>query len=392
MTTGRRVDGILRLLDGSGSVVSIDGGSCSRTQGSSCVACIDSCPVAALSLDNEGLAPAVDAAACIGCGICVPACPTGATSGVGIAPARIAAAALDAPDRLEVRCGAARAAAQLARPDAWAIDVFCLAAVDPETVAAVAARLEPGGVLTLVRSDCATCPARAGARVDETSARGTALAARIAPDRTVAVEVVGSSDEANAGTRHPAEARDRTRDAIAPSRRDLLSGFTRGRSRDAVAERPSAPIEDADPAPRQDSAAVLPPARTTLLAIAPRAPLSRPFAEPGCTACEACSTVCPTGALTWSVTLSDATLIVDEQACLACGECVRVCPEDVLALGCTIPSPAGEAPGPSPAAITSVRVTRCESCGAELHPGEIGRCTRCASRRSLLDDVWSAYD
>lgn len=390
MTTGRTVDGILRLLDGSGSVVSVDTGSCSRSQGSSCVACIDSCPVAALSLDGEGLAPAVDAAACIGCGICVPACPTGATSGVGIAPARIAAAALEAPDRLEVRCGAARSAAQLARPDAWAIDVFCLAAVDAETVAAVAARLEPGGVLTLVRSDCATCPARAGRRVEETSARGAALAARVAPDRTVAVEVVDSYDDANAGARHPAAARDRVRDAIAPSRRDLLSGFTRGRSRDAVAERPSASSEDVGSGTPRDAAAVLPPPRTALLAIAPRAPLSRPFAEPGCTACEACSTVCPTGALTWTVTLSDATLTVDERACLACGECVRVCPEDVLALGCSITDP-GDDSTPSPATVTSVRMAQCEACGAELHPGEIGRCTRCASRRSLLDDVWSAY-
>ena len=41
-----------------------------------CGACVDACPVNALSM--EGDYPLVDEEWCIGCGVCVPPCPAGA--------------------------------------------------------------------------------------------------------------------------------------------------------------------------------------------------------------------------------------------------------------------------------------------------------------------------
>ncbi|MDD6319554.1 MAG: 4Fe-4S binding protein [Oscillospiraceae bacterium] len=40
-----------------------------------CGACVDACPVGAISLEDKAV---VDASACVDCGACEGACPTGA--------------------------------------------------------------------------------------------------------------------------------------------------------------------------------------------------------------------------------------------------------------------------------------------------------------------------
>ncbi len=40
-----------------------------------CGACVDTCPVSAITLENQA---AVDAAACVDCGACEGVCPVGA--------------------------------------------------------------------------------------------------------------------------------------------------------------------------------------------------------------------------------------------------------------------------------------------------------------------------
>lgn len=56
----------------------IDADSCVHTlcKDSNCHACVDSCPVKAWVLDDKSLG--LDIEACDGCGLCVPACPSGA--------------------------------------------------------------------------------------------------------------------------------------------------------------------------------------------------------------------------------------------------------------------------------------------------------------------------
>ncbi|MDP2216775.1 MAG: 4Fe-4S binding protein [Methanolobus sp.] len=44
-----------------------------------CVACVDSCPVEAISMNGKDLA-VVDAEACVDCGDCVDTCPVDAIS------------------------------------------------------------------------------------------------------------------------------------------------------------------------------------------------------------------------------------------------------------------------------------------------------------------------
>lgn len=383
----RAVITLLSLFYGPSRVMTIDPGSCSRKHGSGCDDCVESCPQAALYLTGDGQAPAFDPAACIGCGICTVACPTAAIAGVGVAPERLMRAAETAGDKLEIRCGAARTAA---RSDVRAVNVLCLAALHPETVAAAAIPLEPGGTLTLVRGDCASCHVGAARQVEETVSGGVALSAQCAGDRTVAVVTVDENTEVT----DPLTEADnvRKKDPVGISRRGLirsLVGAPVPRAGDPKANRAEEGRQDLPTKPAPVSGAV-PESRRALLAVAPHAPMPRPFAGPGCTACQACSGVCPTGALVWGETSTMATLEVDEQACIACGECVRVCPENVLSLGCTLPGQ----PRPSfgSTQITRVQFAGCDRCGQALRSGETGTCVRCSSRRSVLDDVWGTYD
>ena len=53
-----------------------------------CGACVDTCPVGAISLEDKAV---VDASACVDCGACEGACPTGAITRFQIPCAAFAA-------------------------------------------------------------------------------------------------------------------------------------------------------------------------------------------------------------------------------------------------------------------------------------------------------------
>lgn len=132
--------------------------------------------------------------------------------------------------------------------------------------------------------------------------------------------------------------------------------------------------------------------RGVLLATAPDAVLPRPHAQDGCTSCEACTTICPTDALSWLRSRTATALFADPEACTACGECTRVCPEDVLSLVCPLPVEGLPDRGNDPVLLTRVAHRRCGRCGRTLSADEAGECTSCRSRRAMLDDVWAQDD
>lgn len=375
----------------------IDDGACTRAKGSGCQACVLACPQQAITLAGEHERPVVDPQACISCGVCVPACPTAAVGGVGTSPAQVVDTAVDHREGLTVRCGA------LADPEATPegrqrLGVWCLAGLDPETVASAAAWLEPGARLELQHADCARCPVLAGAQVEELTTRAVALAGRLAPGREVVVRelVVPSERPSGPDDGAPASGRSRRRGLwlrrahrpeatvtpVAVSRRALLFGGLREDPEPQESTGPTRPVT-ARPG------AVTPP-RSALLAAVEAPPLPRPYALAGCTACGACSAVCPTDALGWTTTGRAEVLHVDAEACIACNECVRVCPEDVLGLASTLGGDGRRRDLPQE--VARVGHVGCDRCGAPLAAGEQGLCTRCRSRRGLLDDVWAKLD
>lgn len=254
--------------------------------------------------------------------------------------------AADADGLLLIRCGAARVTTPAV--SAPTVTVGCLAGLDPETLAAAAATMEHGR-LQLERSYCAACPVAGIEQVDAALRAGVRLAASVAP----AVEVTDEVVEPGGASSPPARITSRRF-----SRRALLKPV------------PRAAVPDATP-------------RAMLLAVAPRAPLPTLEVSSACTACEACARVCPTGALEWSNGPSGPELRATTTSCVECRECVRVCAEDAVRL-------AGRRPGPhTPTVLVRVATRACSRCEALLAPGEDTLCSRCAGRRSLLDDVWA---
>lgn len=382
---------VLTTLQSFRPVPTVRAATCTRRYGSECTDCVTACPVQAVTIGVGRDAPLVDAVTCIGCGLCAAACPVDVFEGVGAAPERLVEAARAAGDRLSLRCS--KAAAAPAQDVTYVQDVFCLGSLHPETVAAAAAAMRPGGRLELVSATCGTCPVNASRQVESTTSAGQALARRVTPGvdverRTTEPVVVAEQDPAAAQpvARRSWWRRGRARrsgtDPVAVSRRDLfarLSGQPAATGEAVGASSTDAPAAARGVAPSRPRAA--------LLAVGGDVPLPRPHVAQGCTACRGCSGACPTDALRWDQVEGGSRLEVDPRACIACGECVRVCPEDVMGLVCDlVPTRVGAA-----VPLITVQGSHCEQCGALLSPGDQGRCTRCASRESLLADVWAQY-
>lgn len=343
------------------------GSACTRTHGSGCDECVTACPMEIFSLTGESAAPEPDAGTCIACGICVGSCPADAIRGVGPVPSRIVEAARRRDGDLAVECSGVTREAQ--HPDA-ALRVTCLAGLSWETVTASATALPEGGTLELIHGDCAECPLGAGERVNELGEISAAYVQRISPGRRVVLRresTRGSLDDDSRASRWRRTRRRPERAASGVSRRDLLFGWMRSdREMDSSAKAS---------------------ARTVLRLEVPKAPTPYPHGGEGCTACGACSRICPASALQWTRDGTDLSLLVDPFGCISCGECVRACPEDVLGMASDL------APAPSRyVALTSVVPVGCERCGRTLSAGESSQCAHCRSRREIVSGIWAQLD
>lgn len=387
-----QVGAVVEALASLRPTVTVDAGACARRYGSGCTRCVDGCPQDALTLLGDTGAPRLDAQACVGCGLCVVACPVDALTGSGAGvPGRLATAAAAtayADGDLLVRCAASARGASELDDDVYTVDVMCLGALDPEAVAAAAVHLsrqDRPAELRLVRAECDGCPVAAGRAVAEVTSAAGALAAKVAPGVRVR-SVTRGAEQSPPPDDVPPDAtvsrrrarRGARRDAVQVSRRGLLTGLGRG-GESAAGDRAAAGLAGV-------AAARGITARDLMLEVSPAAPVPRPHVDEGCTGCRACVEVCPTGALGWGEWSREVLLTADPSACTDCGECTRVCPEDAIGVVCEL------APGPYLARVLRrVPHGRCGRCGSATGPGEGQQCTRCTSRRSLLDDVWRRY-
>lgn len=359
-----------------GAVVSVRSGYCINIRGhiEACDLCLRACHANAIRLGQDEVG--VDAALCVGCGACVPACPTGALEMPGFAPADVPGAAVHG-DIATLACAvAARAGAAV---------VPCHKMSDARLLSALGAT-GAAEIVIVGTEDCANCPG------------GDAR-----PALTAAVQTLGKWFGPSAPRVVLAPAQGETaarRQGSAVGRRHFLRG----------AFHALAPAGDGLPAPRlpdfddpifDDECWVAPARPVPYQALLAAARAELPFLPNGpagatgrsiganCSGCMVCAEHCPTGAL------ADASGAVgggylrqvsfDAALCTNCTLCQKICPMHAISARALR---GAEAASARRAVVFSRAEQSCTVCGALFvaAPGGPGRCPGCENDRQMDDD------
>lgn len=345
-----------------------------RYRYSECRRCADACPHDALELSDEGAR--ADSSKCRNCGLCASACRTGAWSAGNVPRVELLKQAIKAPS-WSFACAPSGAAA-----DAF---VPCLGALD----AAMLAYLGKRGISVELRGahHCADC------------AHGAKGAAQIDANVDAVVMLRAASGERWAElTVATAPANGRANEArFASGRRQLFRRLfarsaAKAEAEPSAAASPSVPdqaIRAARPfvtEPRELLQIVAKKEEGEFVAREHEAlPLMKLALAEGCTACEACFRVCPSGAIQVRETDTAWSLAFDLDRCVACEACLEVCKPRVL-------RPVAEfdiAPGAGETVLHALNKQRCARCDrAFVSPEPAQMCPICADDEVAFDAIF----
>lgn len=322
-----------------------------RHRQAGCTLCVDHCPVGAIQLAMGAQPlPMLDAASCVGCGVCVRVCPTDAFS-QGLHPeTRLVNLREEFPadEGLILVCPQHPAPARSSAPGRYAIrHQRCLAAFSSEQLLVLS---QDGGRNVWLADDaCAECPI---GRLHEAIVAIADAANRLltAFGRPAAIHLVSQAQ----AQPHDVQVLDGTAPAV--SRRGFfrsLGKLAQQRMDESVEHlpkplfSPGAPVDQRLPYQTTASLqrlnqhlaelaqqAVPDPALLLDTAGLPWATASVDVSA--CSGCQLCARFCPTGALNylWGE-MDDGTvfnLTFHPALCLDCNICVAVCPEDAISM------------------------------------------------------------
>ena len=319
-----------------------------RYRYSACRRCADACPHDAVELLDEGIR--LDAARCQNCALCTAACPTAALGADNLPRLDLLRRAIKAT-RFSFACAPSGLAADAVVPCLGALDAAMLAYLAKRRIA-----VELHG-----SHHCAQCAhgARGEARLALNLQAADALENAATPEAWQGAMLAEASGQADAGTDFRA------------SRRQLFRRLV-GRGIDEVARaaRPPADLPVEEKAIRAGPWFV--PEMRELLQIVCKCKDGEPFRigpntalplmdirlKRGCTACEACFRVCPSGAMqiredddSWNLSFA-----IDR--CVGCGVCMEVCQPRVLYAAETFDA----SPEREPAILRQLAKQRCNRC------------------------------
>lgn len=362
-----------RLVDAfSGDAIQVDASRCVRqwNRESPCRLCADGCPVQAIALepatgvpDAPGAHVVLNIEACVQCGYCLHACPTGVFAGRDETKMLLQVAAAISPRAsLDLACCHVPVQQAEAGVDAIVEVGGCLAALGAAAYVGLAALgVERIGLRT---ESCSSCPISSLVTAIEGS---TAAAGQL-----TSVPISFKDAPAAAVVRKPVHA---TR-APQISRRGLWRRLARGE------QAPALPL----PAENEVSAGTKQPPqeRNALLAAMAQLPGDKRASAPAfpsfkadatCTACQVCANVCPTGALTFAAAGDTFMLQFAPLACTDCGLCTQLCAPAAL-------KPAAQMPyaDAHPVVLLAGQQRQCKRCRA-FFAGTGELCPTCDFRR-----------
>jgi len=338
-----------------------------RFRYSACSRCADVCPHDAVALTDEGVR--IDPARCQNCALCTTACPTDALASEALKPVDMLREAIR-HERFAIACAPSGVSGDVVVP--------CLGAVDAGSLAYLAKRRIP--VTLRGSAQCEHC------------AHGARGAAQLARNLNACVLLQDAAASADKPADWIAPQLDEPDGAAADSRgaAPFAAGrrqwFRRlvGRGAAEVARSLEVPV----PAPMTPDKAIRPgpyalPERRELLQIVCTRKDDQPFRvplhealpmmalslQPGCTTCEACFRVCPTGAIQIEESPANYQLKFDADRCVACAVCLDVCQPRVLDADASFDA-RPEQPPRVLLAMAKQRCARCDRHFVSLTPQE----------------------
>ncbi|MBL8919578.1 MAG: 4Fe-4S dicluster domain-containing protein [Myxococcaceae bacterium] len=330
---------------------------CVRTRSTSaaCRACVDACPTGAITLDGPRSSVKVELAACTRCGLCQPACPDEAFSGVADVGAFMATAGPS------LACG----------------PTLCLQVLAVEDLITLALR---HGNVKVDGAGCQACREHRAVVLERLEQANTFLLASGFEARLVTVVKPGAAPVLP------------EKPAVADSRRALLRRLLPG-----LAPAPStagplalAPLGAGTLEPSRLRERPLPARRERLLAALKHVTRARPPAVleadevpftslkaldvVTCTGCMQCVSVCPTAALTASRAQDEVRF--ETGRCLKCRACHDACaPGSITVAKRFEPARFLES---QPVSLARFQVKDCGECGARFkYDGGDALCPRC---------------
>lgn len=352
-----------------------------RFRYSECRRCAEACPHDAIALGDTGAR--IDPQRCRDCGLCVAACHTGAWESESFQPIELLRQAIRQP-AWRVTCAPAGGPADAVLP--------CLGALPATTLAYLARR--GIGVSLHGAGHCEDCAhgATGAARLQSHLEAVQSLHDAVAREGDADWVMPEVDRAAPRRTAHAATG------AVQATRRGLLRRLVRHATDDlpnAAEPKPAAPT----PAGAIRAGSYFVPEQRDLLQIVCRRsddepvsvpiddtlPLMQLSLQPGCTLCEACFRVCPTGALQIDENPGDWALTFQTDRCVACLACLEVCQPRVLQAETTVDA----RPGRAPQCLLAMNKQRCRRCDrhfVSVEPQE--QCAVCSDDQDAFSAIF----